>query len=132
KVYLLDKSKLKMQIVQEVEQQLGLKMFQVLPKKRIGEEEINNINVQDFAYPNPAQWLRGFEDAEFVITDSFHGTAFAIKYNIPFIAIGNPERGMARFESLLRMFDLKERLILEDIDNAKIHSFIEKDIDWKK
>ena len=35
------------------------------------------------------------------ITDSFHGTCMAVLFHKPFIAIGNPERGTSRFESLL-------------------------------
>ena len=69
-------------------------------------------------------------DAKFVITDSFHGTAFAIMFNKPFFALGNRKRGIARFTSLLKIFDLEERLIL---DNYTIENgLIEKSVDWDK
>ena len=45
------------------------------------------------------------------MTDSFHGVAFAILFNKPFIVIGNRERGLERFISLLKMFNLSSRLI---------------------
>jgi len=57
------------------------------------------------------QWLKSFIDAEYVVTDSFHGCVFSIIFNKPFIAIGNKDRGMARFNSLLKMFNLEDRLI---------------------
>ena len=45
------------------------------------------------------------------MTDSFNGVAFAILFNKPFIVIGNRERGLERFISLLKMFNLSSRLI---------------------
>lgn len=56
-------------------------------------------------------WLRGFVDAKLIITDSFHACVFAIIFNKPFICIGNSERGMERFHSLLDLFGLQHCLI---------------------
>lgn len=58
------------------------------------------------------QWLRSFDDAEFVLTDSFHGCVFSIIFRKQFLAIGNKERGLSRFHSLLTLFSLQDRLIL--------------------
>ena len=52
-----------------------------------------------------------FRDADYVVTDSFHGMVFSIIFNKPFIAIGNKSRGMARFCSLLEELKLDDRLI---------------------
>ena len=57
------------------------------------------------------QWLRGFQDARMVVTDSFHGCVFSILFQKPFVAIGNASRGMARFTSLLHLFGLENRLV---------------------
>lgn len=65
----------------------------------------------DIKNPTVEEWLKGFYEAEFVFTDSFHGCVFSIIFNKPFIAFGNAGRGMARFYSLLRMFGLEELLI---------------------
>src|SRR5690606_7746874 len=69
KVYILDKSEEKDGLVQLVEEKLNLKAFEVLPKKRLNEERVTDQNVSSFIYPSPAEWLRGFQDAKFVITD---------------------------------------------------------------
>lgn len=66
--------------------------------------------------PSVETWIRGFYDAEFVITDSFHACVFSIIFKKQFIVVGNKERGMARFESLLKMFGLEERLVDENVD----------------
>lgn len=65
------------------------------------------------------KWLQGFRDCEFVVTDSFHGVAFSIIFNKQFIAIGNRKRGLDRFQSILKQFNLLDRLVDEntDIDN---------------
>lgn len=67
-------------------------------------------------------WLQGFHNAEFVVTDSFHACVFSIIFKKQFIVIGNKSRGMARFESLLKMFGLVDRLIDDDtcIENLKL------------
>ena len=78
-----------------------------------------------------AQWIAGIRDAEFVVTDSFHGTAFPIIFNKRFITIGNSARGMARFNSLLKIFNLKDRFILpEDINDSNLERLVQTQINW--
>jgi len=69
-------------------------------------------------------------DAEFVVTDSFHGTVFSIIFNKPFLAIGNKKRGISRFVSLLEIFGLEERLVFNN--NPDIKKIIRTTIDFKK
>ncbi|WP_416907198.1 MAG: polysaccharide pyruvyl transferase family protein [Polymorphobacter sp.] len=75
-------------------------------------------------------WLRAFRNARFVVTDSFHGAVFSIIFNVPFIAVGNTARGMARFELLLEQFGLKERLVVDT--SALTSALIATEIDWPK
>jgi exopolysaccharide biosynthesis predicted pyruvyltransferase EpsI len=81
----------------------------LLPKQFIIEANKNEI--EKCIYPPIEQWLRSFLDAKFIITDSFHGTIFSIIFEKPFIVIGNKKRGLSRFNSLLKMFRLEERMI---------------------
>ena len=76
------------------------------------------------------QWLRSFRDAEFVITDSFHACVFSILFRKPFVAWVNKERGSSRFESLLEMFGMKNRLIysIDDFNNRKDQLFDNSDL----
>ena len=60
------------------------------------------------------QWMRLMMDADFVYTDSFHGTCFAIIYHKGFCTIKNNKRGDSRFRSLMQMTGLEDRLIDED------------------
>ncbi|MBL0602057.1 polysaccharide pyruvyl transferase family protein [Aeromonas dhakensis] len=102
-VYVLDQAPEKQQIIQQVAKVRGLKPFTVMP-------ESNGV------YPPVTQWLRGFMDAEYVVTDSFHGVVFSIIFNKPFIAIGNRDRGLARFTSILKLFELESRLVFSKGD----------------
>lgn len=60
--------------------------------------------------------MKYFINASYVISDSFHGTAFAIAFNKPFISIANMQRGLSRFETLLGKVGLMSRLV----DDKKI------------
>src|SRR5690606_26995111 len=55
-------------------------------------------------------WLKAFRDAAFIVTDSFHGCVFSILFKKPFITVGNENRGLNRFHSLLSMFSISQRL----------------------
>lgn len=70
-----------------------------------------SVNYTGTKMPTIAQWLATFANADFVVTDSFHGCVFSIIFEKPFIAIGNIERGLDRFTSLLGSLGWGNRLI---------------------
>lgn len=57
------------------------------------------------------EWLSLFRDAEFIVTDSYHGTLFSIIFNKCFVTLPNKKRGMSRFRSVLKLLGLEERLL---------------------
>lgn len=107
--YVLDKTSEKVRIINHVSSQLSLDILEVMPKESYNNNRLQNIN--NCIFPSVSKWLAGFRDASFVVTDSFHGTVFSIIFNKPFIAIGNKKRGLTRFTSLLKIFNLENRLI---------------------
>ncbi|RUO49317.1 polysaccharide pyruvyl transferase family protein [Pseudidiomarina donghaiensis] len=131
KVYVLDKNKEKEEFIRQAASRLQLETFEVMPERRVQQEKVTDANVELFKYPCPSQWLKGFQDAQFVITDSFHGTVFSILYNKPFIALGNERRGMSRFTSLLKMFGLQDRLVL-DLKAGGATELLEQSVDWQQ
>jgi hypothetical protein len=76
---------------------------------------------------NFGEWLQGFKNSSFVLTDSFHGVAFSIIFNKPFLAIGNIDRGLSRFETILNVFNLRDRLLTDD---NKLLDIINNDVDY--
>ena len=81
--------------------------------------------------PLPAveSWLQGFVDSDFIVTDSFHGCVFSIIFNKPFIVLGNKNRGISRFETLLENFNLESRMIFA-FDKERIEKVVMEPIDW--
>ena len=95
------------------------------------DDSIYNLygDIDKFVYPPIENWLSAFNETEMVVTDSFHSTVFSIIFNKPFCVIGTEGCGMARFETLLSMFGLEDRMI-----NSKMVALINlnKEIDWEK
>lgn len=121
-VYVLDESQQIDDFIKEQSLQKGLTPFRINSKV-----ENYNAKLSERQQPPVERWLRAFHDAKFVITDSFHACVFSILFHKPFICIGNKNRGMSRFDSLLNMFGLKNRLV--DIND--IVDYVEKEIDWE-
>lgn len=105
-VYVLDHSKEKADFVNLIANKKELIPFTVGAKFDDGKAPM-----EERIQPRLQKWLRGFYDAEFIVTDSFHACVFSILFGKPFVAIGNVSRGLSRFESLLALFDLRKNLI---------------------
>lgn len=67
------------------------------------------------------EWLAMFRDASYVVTDSFHGTVFSIIFEKEFKCFYNENRGAARFESLLNLYN-----------TGKLEEMREFSINWLK
>ena len=127
--YILDPDADKTAFINKVAKEKGLQAFQVLPKCQTEtrtKEDVKN-RIDDCVFPGVTTWLRAFMDAEMTIVDSFHGMVFSIIFNKPFWVIGNANRGMSRFTSLLKVFHLEERML----DVNQLHKVdINRPIDW--
>ncbi|MGQ7703577.1 polysaccharide pyruvyl transferase family protein, partial [Streptococcus suis] len=56
----------------------------------------------------PENFLSVYREAKYIITDSFHGTVFATIFQKPFSIFYNEQRGIDRFNSLMKLFELGE------------------------
>ena len=70
----------------------------------------------------PSEFVSLIRNAEYVVTDSFHGIAFSVNYNKPFSIFkrfkdNDPENQNSRIFNLLQMLGLEERLA--DYKNTK-------------
>ncbi len=117
--YVLDKSEEKLGLINKVASRLDLNPLEVSPKE-VYNQLIEN-DVENCIAPSVSKWIAGFRDADFVVTDSFHGTVFSIIFNIPFVAIVNDGRGATRFTSLLKIFGLEDRMIKSDLEITDKH-----------
>ena len=125
--YILDAGEEKQSVINKISEAAGLKPFICMPKLKFTYKNAKN-GLKDCQFPAVEQWIQSFIDAEMVITDSFHGTAFSIIFNKPFWVLANPRRGNTRMESLLATFNLKERMISSENINSKD---LNASIDWE-
>ena len=82
-------------------------------------------------YNKVSQWLTYLKDAELVITDSFHCTVFSLIFHKKFVVVANPERGIARLETLLGKVGLQDRLFI-DIKDVMKSGILAKKIDYNE
>lgn len=109
--YVLDMTEDKQNLIEQIAHSRGLTPFTA------------NSRVEDLTAPHNEriqppleQWLQGFIDADFIVTDSFHACIFSIIFNKPFVVVGNYNRGLSRFKTLLSLFGLTDHLILSNGD----------------
>lgn len=118
-LYILDDSENVKKIVDSIRNRCGLEKDYIMDPLLWKQD--------DYQLPSIEKWLRGIHDAKVVVTDSFHGMVFSIIFNRPFWVIVNKERGADRFESLLSVLNLQNRMISSEHDFVKNE---ESYIDW--
>ncbi len=95
--YILDRNDLTDKLTDEFRKKFHLDAFNPV------EDSFPKISVED--------WLRGFQNSSFVLTDSFHACVFAIIFQRPFAVVLNETRGTSRVKSLLKLLDLENHII---------------------
>ncbi len=116
-------------ITKALKQKTGLKVVNLKPsKKQVVMREGKNL-----AFAGPAQFLSCYKNASYVVTNSFHGTAFAINYGIPFftstLPVSMAGEVNARLTDICTLFDLSHRWIdsEEKLRKADLTKPFEKD-----
>ena len=122
--YILDKTKHKESIIEEIARNTGFRRYECMPKYKTKYAEVKRY-AEECVYPSITKWIRSIMDAKLIVTDSFHGMVFSIIFNKPFFVLINIDRGSARFTSLLKLFNLEDRIIY-DINSLNL----KKTIDW--
>jgi ferredoxin len=148
--YILDPTSEKRTAMLYISERLGLKLVNIVDGLPWNFEKNKSALNLGGAVPNvqSEDFVHLYRNAQFVATDSFHGTVFALLFNKPFVSMGNRHRGMSRFNSLFGIIGNKDRFTLnpetiagneklfEAIDYAKINAILEaeraKSFDWLK
>lgn len=140
--YILDNTSTKKQFIEHTSKQRKSSVFYIKPQNLC---DVGKKRIEECIYPSISTWLRAFEKADFIITDSFHGTVFSIIFQKQFIVLDNPQRGSSRMKSLLNDFSLENRLlspngrndlIFEQIDYGNVNTILSekqnKSVDFLK
>lgn len=128
--YILDDSEEKKKMITSVSNCTGCVPY--YSNARIVDNNYLQLTVEE--------WLDSFRRSKFVVVDSFHGCVFSILFEKPFIVYGNNQRGLSRFESILRVFGLQNRIVtsyddflsrqtnlLESIDYSHVRDILAKE-----
>ncbi len=95
--------------------------------------ESENLTLTEDCCKGIEDWLQQIHEAEFVITNSFHGVVFCILFHVPFVAFEKKEKGMemgGRLTTLLRSIGLEEHFCSLDKLAAQLQNLKNKRIDW--
>lgn len=95
----------------------GLKVIVVSPFFPIVGHNIKNVNDA-----GPIDFLNLLRNADFVLTDSFHGTAFSAIFRKEFLVFQKEDNKDARKKNLLKQFGLSDRIISQKDANLVINS----------
>lgn len=127
--YMLDQSAWKNGVVEAARQKLELPQI----GNQVATYPLSSAKAAlgNFVLPPIEDWIRQFIEAEFVVTDSFHGTIFSIMFRKRFVSLANPSRGLARFTSILEDIDLLDRLVTEN-DSKSATTVLEREINYSR
>ena len=126
-VYTLFESPAIFSLAKKVAKEKGISVLRIT-KRAYFVSHIEGIsNISD---AGPAEFVSIIAGADYVVTDSFHGTAFSVNFGIPFLAIvSSKNNNNSRMESLLKVVGLSGRMVYEE---KEVSSLIYNDnIDFK-
>lgn len=102
-VYSLVVSEGVLAVAEKVAEAMGLSIIVKQAGRKVKKED----TIED--------WFAEFRDADYVVTDSFHGMVFSIIFNKPFSIVMNPSGGNDRYLSLLSQLGLMERIVSDEL-----------------
>jgi len=121
-VYSVPRTQLIKNVAEYYKNKLGYKVVlldQLFKNFCNADLQIRSAGIEDF--------IHLFNNASFVITDSFHGTCFALNFNKPFVSIA-PHGKKNRIENLLNQIDLQNNIIDENSDMQAINIHLDYNI----
>ena len=125
--YILDQNEAKQQIVKMISDNFKL---EIVNGNALGYYKKGaSLSLNDCIFPPVEDWINNMNRADFVVTDSFHGTVFSILFNKQFVTIANVRRGLMRFQSLLSMFGLENRMVT-NYTSSQISKLLNTRIDY--
>ena len=131
--YLLDPTEDKKEMLSYVSSKLKkpVKVFSEFERGNRPSRFVHVLGEFDYVNYTVEERLQCIKNCDFMIADSFHGICFCIIYNKPFICIVNKARGSTRFESILGLLGLEDRMV-ESFDDVKTKPYLLKAPDYDK
>lgn len=106
------------QVAEYISSQTGMPIVRICKNACPEDKGTEIINVID---AGPAEFLFMFDNAEFIVTNSFHGTAFAVNFGKQFYTIlRKGKNNNSRQKSILKLLNCEERMLEEGSSMPKI------------
>ena len=100
--------------VEQIGIERNIPVYRICKRAFHVKKDTGVINILD---AGPAEFLFLIAHAEYVITNSFHGTAFSVNFSVPFYTVvSSAKKNNSRLESLLASTGLLNRLLSDNID----------------
>lgn len=138
-VFFLDPTPEKKRVAEAIADKLGLKTIVVVPNPSDGREPTRKLfkesRFEVLREDSPENFLHTYRNAQYVVTDSFHGSAFAVIFGRPFSSIYNTKRGVDRFKNLMKSLGFGETRRVHETDGpAEIagNRHVARDVDFTK
>lgn len=122
-VYAFGNSENIINLAKNISKKTGYKIVQITTTYKKG------VKIKYAKAVGPAEFLYLFKNANYIITNSFHGTAFAINFNKEFFTELLPKSmgTNSRIEDILHLFKLEDRII-----SSSNIDWINKKIDYDR
>lgn len=124
-VYCLRKSDLLNRMAKTLQRETGFELVILNPRVKYTYSKISA------ATAGPEDFVKLFLNAEFILTNSFHGTAFSINFHKKFLVdidTKSVQNTNSRLLNILELVNLTDRIVAEPQDVRKMY----EDIDYKK
>lgn len=122
-VYGLENSSLIDEAAQIISRERGLKVINGSP-----ERTRLSFDCEKVRYFGPCEFLSFMRHADYIVTNSFHGTAFSIIYKKPFTVVAHTTKGK-RMVDLLKRIGLSSRL-WDKADGSRADGSWKEEIDY--
>lgn len=112
------------QLIEKIREKYGnIKVIAVtIPTRKFNECNYADEILYDIG---PDEWLSLFRNATFVLTDSFHGTLFSLKFKRPFLAYYAEKLRATRFLDLGKRYGISD-FIINDFNEIEIKNSLSK------
>lgn len=117
-LYLLDENEENKRLIKEIAETKGMTPYTYHSKVTDG---LHPHTIEERIQPPIELWLKGFDQAEIVLTDSFHACVFSIIFRKQFYLYGNIQRGLVRYTSLFNQLGINNRFVrtIDDVNNME-------------
>lgn len=119
-VYCLRKSKTLLNFAKKLKEDTGLEIIYLNPRRK------HSFGRCSAAKAGPEEFVELFLNADYIVTNSFHGTIFAINFNKKFVVDLDTGEGNtnSRIEGILDIFGLNNRIV-QDVNLNKMYNNID-------